>query len=250
MIKTTALFLIVRQIYRLSNGIYRMKPPNSNLQIAKNHYENSAWNTKSVVCGIDEVGRGCLAGPLVTAAVILPPNTTYPLLKDSKIMTPIERTAACEWITQNCWYGIGIIHNRLIDERNILQATILAMKKALIHALATSPLLPTAILVDAVPLTLFDVGYQTIPVHHFTKGESKSSSIAAASIVAKVTRDDLMNKFATLFPSYHLEEHKGYGSQNHIAAISKHQYSIIHRTSFLNKIDQEYTDGQCQQTIC
>jgi ribonuclease HII len=227
-----------------------MKHAQPVLEIAKNQYEHTAWQANSLVCGIDEVGRGCLAGPLVTAAVMLPPHTNNSLLKDSKTMSATDRATAHTWITQNCYCGIGIIHNRLIDERNVLQATILAMKKALIHALATSPLVPSAILVDAVPLTLFDVGHQTIPVHHFTKGESKSSSIAAASIVAKVTRDNLMTKFATLFPGYHLEEHKGYGSQSHLAAISKHQHSIIHRTSFLNNIDQEHSDGAYQQTIC
>ncbi len=201
----------------------------------KNFFENAAWEGKSVVCGIDEVGRGCLAGPLVTAAVILPTEIIYRRLKDSKIMSPEERNLAAKWIKKHCWYGIGIIHNRLIDEHNIWGATLLAMKKALLHVLATCPQLPSAILIDAVRLDIFDTGYQDIPVHAFPKGEKKSTSIAAASILAKVTRDEIMRQFDPVFPNYTFASHKGYGTKLHKTAIKELQHSIIHRMSFLGK---------------
>src|SRR5579863_9600369 len=104
------------------------------VNIKKNSFELAAWNDQRFVIGVDEVGRGCLAGPLVAAAVILPLNKAHSMLKDSKIMTPIERLKAFKWIKKHCWYGIGIVHNRIIDKHNIWQATIIAMKKALIHA--------------------------------------------------------------------------------------------------------------------
>ncbi len=210
----------------------------------KNFFENTAWEDKSVVCGIDEVGRGCLAGPLVTAAVILPIGTSYRRLKDSKIMTAQEREIASKWIKQRCWYGIGIVHNRLIDRVNIHQATIIAMKKALVHVLATCPQFPSAILIDAIQLDLFDTGHHHIPVHAFPGGERKSSSIAAASILAKVTRDELMRKFEIVFPGYDLAQHKGYATKTHKIAVMEQKHSIIHRMSFLGKTLTADTAGQ------
>lgn len=223
----------------------------SSLKITKNYYEKTSWQRGAVVCGIDEVGRGCLAGPLVTGAVILPPGKSHPQLKDSKLMTPQEREKAFLWIKKHCWYSVGIINNRLIDEHNIWQATILGMKKALVHLLASCSLTPECILIDAVPLNLFDTGLGHIPVYSFTQGERKSSSIAAASIVAKVTRDHMMAKYATLFPGYHLQKHKGYSTQSHKLAINTHTHSIIHRVSFLtNIITPQESDYAEQQTIC
>ncbi len=216
--------------------------------LRKNFFENYAWESKSVVCGIDEVGRGCLAGPLVTSAVILPIGTTYRHLKDSKVMTEKERNIADKWIKRHCWYGVGIVHNRLIDHINIWQATLLAMKKALVHALAICPQRPSAILIDAMPLDIFDTGYQ-IPVHSFIKGEQKSSSIAAASILAKVTRDEIMRSLDPIFPGYSLSKHKGYGTKAHKTAIIKQKHSIIHRMSFLGKTLSECNDYEKQQTI-
>ena len=139
------------------------------LNFSKNFYENSAWEAQKLVCGIDEVGRGCLAGPVVTAAVILPSGTSYRLLKDSKLMSEAERLQAYKWITLKCRYSIGITHNRLIDQHNIWQATRIAMKKALINLLASGPL-PAAILIDAMPLELDDTGYRNIPIYSFTQG--------------------------------------------------------------------------------
>ena len=162
---------------------------NKKLNFNKNHYENAAWDVQSVVCGIDEVGRGCLAGPLVAAAVILPIGKNSRLIKDSKLMEAPDREKAAKWIRKHCIYAIGIVHNRLIDQHNIYQADLIAMKKALVNLLAICPQVPSTILVDAMPLQLSDTNFKDIPVHYFPFGESKSSSIAAASIIAKVTRD-------------------------------------------------------------
>jgi ribonuclease HII len=166
-------------------------------------------------------------------------------------MTESERLIAYAWITRSCWYGYGIIHHRGINEENIYQATLIAMKRALLNALATCPHTPTAILVDAMPLTLLDTSFKTIPVHSFIKGESRSSSIAAASIIAKVKRDALMQKYETLFPGYHLAEHKGYATHKHTAALIERSHSIIHRTSFLSNVlaKKDAHDKSGQQTL-
>lgn len=217
----------------------------------KDQFEITAWQAQSVVVGIDEVGRGCLAGPLVTAAVILPQNKRSRLLKDSKLMTESERLQAYNWIIKHCWHGLGITHNRLIDQHNIWQATLIAMKKSLMQLLATYPHKnPSAILIDAMPLNLFDTHFKDIPVHHFPKGERKSSSIAAASIVAKVFRDQLMQHYEQLFPGYKLGQHKGYSTPAHKAAVREQGHSIIHRMSFLGKtLSPEHDDQNEQQQI-
>lgn len=217
----------------------------------KNAFEYSAWKGNRAVCGIDEVGRGCLAGPVVTAAVMLPIGQAPGFLKDSKIMTLKEREKAAIWIKNNCRYSIGIAHNRLVDQHNIYQATLIAMKKAALHIITVCPQKPHALLIDAMPLSLHDTAYQDIPIHHFIQGESKSSSIAAASILAKVYRDNLMHAYADIFPSYFLQEHKGYCTKKHQEAIKKELPSIIHRLSFLTKIvtlkDEKHGD---QKSLC
>jgi len=223
----------------------------------KNFYEDAAWQNNRTVCGIDEVGRGCLAGPLVTAAVILPPFKKHRLLLDSKILTVKEREQACRWIIKHCSYGIGIVSPQIIDIHNIWQATLLAMKKAVIHAIVRADDIPSALLVDAMPLSVHDTGYASIPVYHFIKGESKSSSIAAASIIAKVTRDRLMSDFESLFPGYGFSEHKGYATQKHKKAVVALGNTIIHRVSFLGntktsvmeleRLEQKHYE---QQSLC
>lgn len=205
------------------------------VNIKKNSFEMAAWQQEQVVIGIDEVGRGCFAGPVVAAAVILPINKANRMLKDSKIMTLEERQAAFQWIAKHCFYGVGIAHHRLIDQHNIRQATLIAMKRALLNVLESSRMSPSAILVDAMPLDLSDTAFFDIPVHHFPYGETKSSSIAAASIVAKVTRDAMMESFDEALPGYVWAENKGYGTAAHKAALQKQKRSILHRVSFLNK---------------
>jgi len=212
----------------------------------KDWYEKSAWQVQEVVCGIDEVGRGCLAGPVVTAAVILPPGTTNPLLKDSKCMKKSDRLKAYAWITQHSWYALGAVHHRTVDQKNIWYATLHAMHKAAIHLMAITPKEPSAFLVDAMPLSLAGSAYDHIPVHHFIKGEQKSSSIAAASIVAKVWRDHLITRMAALFPGYALAEHKGYATKKHTDALKAHTPSLIHRISFLKKI---YSPQKAQKKV-
>lgn len=218
--------------------------------VRKDEFEKKAWLNDQYVCGIDEVGRGCLAGPVVTAAVILPLNKTSRLLKDSKILTHEQRIVSAQWIYKNCFYAFGIVDNRTIDRHNIWQATLIAMKKALINLLAHAPR-PQAILVDAMPLKLGDTCLKDIAVHHFPKGETKSSSIAAASIVAKIKRDALMDNFNTLFPGFSLNEHKGYATQKHTSSFKNQPPLIIHRESFLNNIEtlKNNNDGHNQQSF-
>jgi len=202
----------------------------------KNFYEKTAWAADKVVCGIDEVGRGCLAGPVVSAAVILPPNKKHRLLKDSKTLTQKELLQGYNWIVKHCKYAIGIASSYEIDKFNIWQATLIAMKRATLNLMIQAETKPSAILVDAMPLKLMHTVYNQIPVYSFPKGETKSASIAAASIVAKVTRDRMMCKLDSVFPGYLLRTHKGYGTKKHRSAIDTQKYTIIHRVSFLNKI--------------
>jgi len=218
----------------------RIKAPSDKLFITAGHFEACAWVAQEYICGIDEVGRGCLAGPLVTAAVILPKNSSYELLQDSKTLCEADRLKAYAWIKSNAWYASGIVHHRIIDHHNIWHATLIAMKKALIHLLARCPYRPSAILIDAMPLKLDDTSYATIPVHSFYKGESLSPSIAAASIVAKVERDTLMKKFNTVFPGYYFADHKGYATEKHTMILWSKPKSLIHRRTFTTPANLPY----------
>ncbi len=215
------------------------KNNNKRAPFKKNSYEAQAWLLDKVVCGIDEVGRGCLSGPVVTAAVILPRNCSYRLLKDSKVMTPEERTKADRWIRKNCWYSYGIVHHRLIDKHNIWHATLIAMRRALMNLLAITPFKPHAILVDAMPLTLTNSCHQELPIFHFPFGEKRSSSIAAASIIAKVKRDAMMEDMDKMFPHYGWYANKGYGTDQHKKAIKLHNRTILHRLSYLKNVNIE-----------
>ncbi len=220
----------------------------------KNTHEHAAWEHNQVICGIDEVGRGCLAGPLVTAAVILPPHTSYRLLKDSKIMKPEDRERAARWIKRHCWYGYGIVHHRLIDKHNIWHATMIAMRRAVINLFAVAPQRPQSIVVDAMPLKLTNSCYQDIPIHHFPFGEKKSSSIAAASIIAKVKRDAMMQHMDKAFPHYIWYTNKGYGTQQHKDAIKEYSSVIVHRMTYLRHMGldsetQAKHESEHQQSI-
>ena len=214
----------------------------------KNHFEQKAWAQGQVVCGIDEVGRGCLAGPLVTAAVILPPGKAHPMLKDSKIMLAPERERAALWIEKNCFWALGIVHHRIIDQHNIWHATLIAMKRALVNLLSIAPRQPSAILIDAMPLNLFDTDHKAIPVYYFPFGESKSSSIAAASIIAKVKRDAMMTRVNEIFPGYHFDQNKGYRTPVHKKIVRAGSQLIIHRQNYLTHV-LAYTQYDQQQSI-
>ncbi len=178
------------------------------------------------ICGIDEVGRGPLAGPVVVAAVILPKDSYYQYLNDSKKVTEKRRNKLYDEITAEAVsYGIGLVSPDIIDDINILQATYVAMKKA-IDALSIRPQM---ILVDAVHIP--DIG---VPQVGIVKGDAKSISIAAASIVAKVYRDRLMTEYDALYPEYKFAKNKGYGTKEHMQALHEIGMSPIHRKSFVH----------------
>lgn len=222
------------------------------LKFSKNYFEKQAWQNNFYVCGIDEVGRGCLAGPVVVAAVVLPQNTNYSL-KDSKILTEDEREAAYKWIIQKAYYSTAILSHDVIDKINIYQATLLAMKKAFIQLNEVLPFnseLIKYLVIDAMPLHV-DVAYKhdQLETYYFPYGESISKSIAAASIVAKVTRDRLMGKIDQIIPGFNLAQHKGYGTKEHINEIKKKGISLIHRKSFLEGINKNEPELINQQNI-
>ena len=180
-----------------------------------------------IICGVDEAGRGPLAGPVCAAAVILPPNTDIPGLNDSKKLSDKKRRELYPIIKEQAIaYGIAFADHNEIDEINILQATYLAMERA-INQLQVKPELA---LIDGNRAKDFGIPVETV-VH----GDSLSASIAAASVLAKVTRDDYMLQMAEEYPGYDFEIHKGYGTKAHYAALTAHGPSPIHRMSFLKK---------------
>ena len=180
-----------------------------------------------LVCGIDEAGRGPLAGPVCAAAVILPPHFEIPGLNDSKKLTDKRRRELFPLIKEAAIaYGIGFASHEEIDDINILQATYLAMERAI----AQLSVAPEQLLIDGNRAK--DFGFPTRTV---VKGDSLSASIAAASVLAKVSRDDLMLQAAEDYPQYGFEIHKGYGTKAHYEALSSCGPSPIHRRTFLKK---------------
>ena len=178
------------------------------------------------VCGIDEVGRGPLAGPVVAGAVILPADCEILYLNDSKKLSAKKREELYEVICREAVsVGLGFVGPERIDEINILQATYEAMRQAI----AKLDPQPGVLLNDAV--TIPGVEIRQVPI---IKGDAKSVSIAAASIVAKVTRDRLMEEYETIYPGYGFAANKGYGAQAHIEAIRKYGPTPIHRRSFIS----------------
>ena len=180
-----------------------------------------------LICGVDEAGRGPLAGPVCAAAVILPANIEIPGLNDSKKLSDKKRRELYPVIKEKAIaYGIAFADHKEIDEINILQATYLAMQRA-IDQLSVKPELA---LIDGNRAKDFGIPVETV-VH----GDSLSASIAAASVLAKVTRDDYMLEMAREHPNYQFEVHKGYGTKAHYAALTEHGPSPIHRMTFLKK---------------
>ncbi len=186
-----------------------------------------AKNT-GVICGVDEAGRGPLAGPVCAAAVILPPHLEIPGLDDSKKLSdkrrrelaPVIRAQAIAW-------GVAFASEKEIDEKNILQATFLAMERALSQ------------LDGKADFALIDGNREKdfgLPVMTVVKGDSRSANIAAASILAKVARDDYMLKMAEIYPEYGFDIHKGYGTKAHYAALQRYGPCPIHRMTFLKKL--------------
>jgi len=217
---------------------------NSNLFMLEEEY----WHNNKLICGVDEVGRGCLSGPIVTAAVILNPYAVNIKLKDSKLMSKLQIEIISDWIIKNSTYAIGISHHRIIDKNNIYKATQITMKKALNHLLQLSNKMPDFIAIDAMPLNMDNTPYKNIPMESWIKGESKSASIAAASIIAKRTRDLIMTKMHDSFPVYELNKHKGYGTAIHMKAIQKNKSCIIHRQTFIKNL-KESKNETIQQNL-
>lgn len=177
------------------------------------------------ICGIDEVGRGPLAGPVVAGAVILPKDCDILYINDSKKLSEKKREELYDVIMEKAVAtGIGLVSNERIDEINILQATYEAMRMAI----SKLEVKPDILLNDAVTIPGVDI--KQVPI---IKGDAKSISIGAASIIAKVTRDRLMVEYGELFPGYGFESNKGYGSAAHIAALKELGPTPIHRKSFI-----------------
>jgi len=177
-----------------------------------------------IIAGVDEAGRGPLAGPVVASAVILPNNHTIEGLRDSKKLTPKKRSLLFDLIQEQAIsIGVGIVDSKEIDKINILQATFKAMKIALGHLKQK----PSKALIDGFPLP-----NQVIPNEGIVRGDDLVDVIKAASIIAKVTRDRMMEEYAIIFPEYGFEKHKGYGTKQHIEALDKYKSTPIHRKSF------------------
>ena len=195
--------------------------------------EQALLTPETVICGVDEAGRGPLAGPVCAASVILRPESVEQLvadgLNDSKRLTDARRRKLYDEITAAALcYGIAMASETEIDEVNILQATFLAMRRAV----SQMSVQPTLALVDGNRDPELGIETQTI-----VGGDGKSASIAAASILAKVTRDRYMEALAEQYPDYGFEIHKGYGTKRHYAAILEHGVTPAHRRSFLKNLD-------------
>ena len=174
-----------------------------------------------MIAGTDEVGRGCLAGPVVAAAVIL--KEDIPGLTDSKKISPKKREFLADLILEKSFFAYGVVSNNKIDKINILNASLLAMKRAILNL----PVRPSLVLVDGTFKPDLD-----IPMRAIIGGDSSENAISAASIIAKVYRDNLMIKYDSIFPVYDLKGNKGYGTKKHLEALKNFGHCVIHRTTF------------------
>ena len=211
---------LIKQYKNKLKKIEEEKQRTENMKIYERKYGEYQY-----ICGIDEVGRGPLAGPVVAGAVILPRDCDLLYINDSKKLSEKKREELYDSIMKTAIaVGIGVVGPGRIDEINILHATYEAMETAI----QKLDVLPDILLNDAV--TIPNVNIKQVPI---IKGDAKSISIAAASIVAKVTRDRLMVEYDKVLPEYGFSSHKGYGSKTHIEAIKKYGPSPIHRNSFI-----------------
>ncbi len=194
--------------------------------------ERSLWREGfPTVAGVDEVGRGPLAGPVVAAAVVLPRTARgepsragwIGLLRDSKLLTAARREMLSERIRAECQCAVAAVSPQVVDQINILRATRLAMR----HAVESLPERPAALIIDG--REVVEGGFEQRSI---IRGDALCASIAAASIIAKVARDSMMRDLDTVFPGYGLAENKGYGTPEHLQALSAMGYSSIHRLSF------------------
>jgi ribonuclease HII len=180
-----------------------------------------------LIAGIDEAGRGPLAGPVVAAAVILPPDYGNPEINDSKQLSPQKREKLYEIIKQDALsIGFGVVETSIIDSINILQATLVAMREAVSNLSIT----PDYLLIDGLHRI-----FVSIPQESIIKGDCLSVSVASASIIAKVSRDRIMEIYHRQFPQYNFLKNKGYGTEEHREAIKKYGHCKIHRRSFRMK---------------
>ncbi|MDR0879837.1 MAG: ribonuclease HII [Clostridioides sp.] len=214
---------------KLAKKLDRMRIEDERLEKI-NQFENEGYTEGYIyIGGIDEAGRGPLAGPVVAAVVVFEKGTKIEGVNDSKKLSEAKRDELFEVIKERALdYGIGIVGNEEIDEYNILNATYMAMKKA-VNCLKKTP---DYLLIDACHIPGLDIEQNSI-----IKGDSKSISIAAASILAKVTRDGIMYSYDRIYPEYGFKSHKGYGTREHYEAIEKHGITPIHRKSFLKNIN-------------
>ena len=177
------------------------------------------------VCGVDEAGRGPLAGPVVAAAVIIPHDCQLDGLDDSKKLSPVRRQQLFdEIVDKDLICSVGIIDHECIDRINILQASLMAMRKAVMDLKQS----PDFLLIDGI----YTIPNVTFPQYAVVKGDSRCRAIAAASIVAKVTRDRIMDKYEALYPSFSFAQHKGYPTAKHMEELREHGPTEIHRRSF------------------
>lgn len=199
-------------------------------------FEEKAWqNGYSAVCGVDEAGRGPLAGPVCAAAVILPAGIVIEGLNDSKKLSEKKREALFDIITENAVsWSVSLVDEKTIDEINILQATYRAMRQA-VEGL---PHPADFAYIDGNRMEGLDLPYECV-----VSGDARIPSVAAASIVAKVTRDRLMRDFAVRYPVYGFERHKGYGSRAHHEALLQYGPCPIHRRTFLKKFYEKHPEA-------
>lgn len=210
-------------VARAKNEIRKLKEEKDRISSLK-VYENK-YGDRRYICGIDEAGRGPLAGPVVAGAVILPKDCDILYINDSKQLSPKKREELYDVIMEKAIaVGIGMASPKRIDEINILQATYEAMREAIQNL----GIKPDILLNDAVRIP--GVETEQVPI---IKGDEKSITIGAASIMAKVTRDRLMMEYDALMPEYHFASNKGYGSKEHIEALKTYGPSPIHRSSFI-----------------
>ena len=224
------------------------------LQTNNARFEESLWFNGAYLCGIDEVGRGAFVGPVVTAAVVLYPFSYHQLLVDSKILPENKRAEVAFWIMKNSWYSFGMADHHEIDTLGIYGATQNAMLRAF-YGVCMQPgaSVIKKVIVDAMPLVLpYNLPYQpTMEAYNYA--ETISISVAAASIIAKVKRDQMLSRWGSIYKDYNFESHKGYGTQAHQDAIALYGPTSVHRKTFIKKFlpgsadDDQYRDKKFEQ---
>lgn len=203
----------------------RLKVPQIPVPMLERFEETLAKSGYRVICGVDEVGRGPLAGPVVAAAVILPDGICIEGLTDSKLMSPAQREEVFEQIAElGCPCAIGVIDHETIDRINILKASLMAMRKAVMELKQA----PECVVVDG----LHTIPKLSFPQFAVVKGDQLCKATSAASVVAKVTRDVIMDRMEQLYPAFSFSHHKGYGTPAHLKELREHGPCEIHRKTF------------------